>query len=232
MINILCWKWRSDPTLRAQFTSEHVNIFASMIARNTTVPYKLTCITDDSEGIDSSVNIMPIWDYPIVSGKNPKKPNCYRRLRIFSNEAKELFGERVISIDLDAVITRNIDHLLIRKEDFIGWHNPGGVRYQGSLTNLKTGTRTFIWNEFDPKKSPILAKDIVGTDQAWVTYRMSPDEAVYTPDRDGVYSYKKHIRNKETLPENACIVFFHGTPKPWFDGMARGYDWILNNWKL
>ncbi len=48
-INVVVFKW-STPGYRSQFTAEYVNIFAAMLARNTTVPYKLWCATDDPDG--------------------------------------------------------------------------------------------------------------------------------------------------------------------------------------
>lgn len=230
MISIICWKWRCNSPHRDEFTAVDVNSFYEMVKKNVTVPYKVICITDDAEGINPDIKILPIWKAPKVKILDPKKPNCFVRLRMFSEEAKELLGERIISIDLDCVITGNIDHLLTREEDFIGWRNPSGIPYQGSLIAHKTGTRKFLWEEFNPKTSPALANTKhKGSDQAWISYKLPNNEAVFTPAKDGVYSFKKHIRpNGGNLPSNACLVFFHGQPKAHSLGMERGYHWIKN----
>jgi len=165
------------------------------------------------------------------------KPNCYRRLKIFSEDAKNVFKvDRVISIDIDAVIVGNIDHILAREEEVIGWRNVSGVPFQGSLTSHKLGTRAYIWDDFI--KNPVIAREqakkYVGSDQAWVSHKLSPHEAIFTPAKDGVYSYKKSIipfSGGFKLPPNASIVFFHGFPKPEDLINNHNYKWIKDNYK-
>lgn len=236
MLHILCWKWGSNKDFRAQYYSQHVNILYAMLKRNLTIPFKLTCVTDDPIGVDSAINIYPLWNEPKVD-LPPMKPNCYRRLKMFSHDAKTMFGERILSIDLDCVIVGNIDDIVSRDEDFVAW-NKGGVPYQGGLILHRTGTRAYLWDEFDPKTSRALGKSkgYVGSDQAWISARLPEGEAVWTP-RDGILSYKAHVRGdpelKRTgeLPSGAKIVFFHGNPKNDAPGMDR-YKFIRDHWRL
>jgi hypothetical protein len=198
-----------------------VNILAAMLRRNVTIPYRLTCVTDNFEGLNSDIERVQLWSEPNIY-VNPKKPNCYRRLKMFSQEARKIFGERILSIDLDCVIVANIDSILDRSEDFVAW-NKRGVPYQGGLILHTTGTRSFLWDDFDPKESPKLGKanGFVGSDQAWISSKLPPGEGIWTPERHGVLSYKSHVRAKpeyvqtKKLPEGTKIVFYHGSPKPW-----------------
>lgn len=231
MINVLCWKW-NHPGYKTIYTADHVNIFAAMVRRNTKLDVQITCVTDDANGIDASITIVPIWTEPNFSIGETTKPNCYRRMKIFSDEARAMFGERVVSIDLDCCIVSNIDHILSRQEDFIGWRKSDGSRhYQGSLTSHKTGTRTKIWTEFKGAESRKAASYLVGSDQAWVSHCLGENEAIYTTHKDGVYSYRAHILKMGDLPGNASIIFFHGWPKP-FDAGMDNLNFIKQNYRL
>jgi hypothetical protein len=244
-ISILCWKWRAN--YKTTYTSDHVNIFAAMVRRNTTLPIKIYCITDDAAGVDLNLidEVVPLWNEPEIDINNFNKPNCYRRLKMFSKQAEQMFGERIISMDIDSVIVSNIDHILNRTEDFIGWRKSrGSVHWQGSLTSIRAGSRAFIWDNFNGMESRIAASRFVGSDQAWVSHSLlesGTENAIYTPHDDGVYSYREHItklykldKNGKVipkLPENASIVFFHGTPKPFTAGMEN-LQWIRDHYRL
>ena len=226
MLSVLTWKWKSDANARLQYTAEHVNIFSAMLKRNLTLPYKLYCITDDNRGLDKDIIYYPLWKEPNIK-LNSKKPNCYRRLKIYSWWAKDVFGERILSIDIDCVIVANIDSLLTRTEDFVAW-NKRGVPYQGGMVLHTPGTRAFLWDEFKFPESRQLGikKGYCGSDQAWVSARLPAGEAVWTP-ADGVLSYKSHVRNRG-LPSHAKIIFYHGNPKPW----QTNDDFLKEHWRL
>jgi len=236
-LGIVTWLWKPHKGYKSKYTVQDVNIFYNMLKRNSTIDYELFCVTDETEGFNADIKIIPIWQVPFMEINNKLKPNCYRRLKMYSSEAKEIFNvDRLISFDIDAVIVSNVDHILARKEDFIGWRNVTGVPFQGSLTSHRLGTRTFIWEDYiaDPIKARLDASYYVGSDQAWVSHRLTMadnKEATFTPKEDGVYSYKKSIRpNRNVLPSNASIVFFHGTPKQNDLGMGK-IDWIKENYK-
>lgn len=220
MLSVVVWKWKANSEYRQVYTADHVNRFRGMLSRNLTLPHRLVCVSDDFEGLNPDIIQVPIWDFPKVEIKG-NKPNCYRRLRMYSKEAREILGERILSIDLDCVIVANIDSLVDRSEDFVAW-NKGGVPYQGGMILHTPGTRTFLWDEFDPVESRALgkAKGYCGSDQAWVSARLPAGEAVWTA-KDGVLSYKASIRSNVhhaktgELPPGTKIVFFHGNPKPW-----------------
>lgn len=211
-LNVICWKWKG---WRDVYTPDHVNALKTMLDKYLTIPHKLICITDDAKGIQCET--YPLWTKPFVKTEI-NKPNCYRRLWLFSEEAKKIFGTFVLSIDLDCIILKPIDSL-ITKDDFkicLGRANP----YNGSMWLHKTGTRTEVWDKFDPEKSPKLLKGLIncngkkysGSDQAWLSYILG-QEKTWT-SKDGVYAYDWHIKDK-SIPSNAKIIFFPGAVKPW-----------------
>jgi hypothetical protein len=217
MITIVCWKWESAKEYRSKFTSEHVRTLASMIARNTTVPYRIVCVTDDVKSVWGIPKVEPfeIWKEPEVFVPSPHT-NCYRRLKLFDKDLpRNIFGSRVLSIDLDCVIVGNIDHILTEKSDFCGW-SMKVMPFNGSLWSLKVGAKPEVWDDFKGQESRDMASALgyLGSDQAWMSYKLNNSGKQYTPENHGVFSWKRHIKGKG-LPENASIVFFHGVPDPW-----------------
>ena len=211
MITILLWKWRQK-NYRSRFTAENVNTMVNMIGRNLDIPHRFLCITDDPTGVKCET--YPLWKEPNINLPQGK-PNCYRRLKVFGDFGKEL-GDRLMSIDLDAVITGNITQIVDRKEDFVIWGDVAiNTLYNGGFWIMTPGTRSQVWDKFTPQ-APEITKNlrIVGSDQAWVSHVLGPGEAMWTTE-DGVYSYRNHLR-KGTLPKppNARIVFFHGPENP------------------
>jgi len=236
-LTIVCWKW-SQPGYKLSFTSQHVNILASMIRRNYKRPHRIVCITDEPKGIVDDVETFPLWDdhasVPNISGKH--LPSCYRRLRIFDPAiAEALDAKRILSIDLDVVFTGDVSHILTRPDPFIGWKVPGvhvPEVYNGSMFLFTPGPYSWIWETFDPFKSPRLAKQAgyQGSDQAWISYCLKAREPGWGK-HDGVYSYPRDIRAMMRLPTDARLVIFHGARKPWDQRHSRDRVWIQKHYK-
>lgn len=239
-ITFVAFKWRPRTGYRTTFTAEHVRILRNMIARNYHGPMRFLCITDDATGLDD-IETIPLWDewanVPSVHGTS--YPSCYRRLRLFAPDAHELLGveagSRVVAMDLDMVITRDITPLFDRPEDVVLWGESDfkSQWYNGSLWMLRLGTRPKVYTSFDPKRSPSLAYKSGGrgSDQGWFTHILRPREATWGR-ADGVYSYRKHIHPvaDHPLPENARIVAYHGKEKPWMY-VGQQDAWCREAWR-
>lgn len=197
-LNVCVFKW-STPGYRSQFSPEYVNIFAAMLARNTTVPYKLWCITDDADGLDSSIEALELWPNPVPSYGDSNAPNCFRRLFMFSREIAEALGPRWMWSDLDCVITGNIDAILTDESDFRIWRPSGDTsRCNGSLVLHRAGTMTQVWDEFSPAKVGTIEEfraqtNHLGSDQAWLSRYLTPETPTFGED-DGVFAFRK-LRN-------------------------------------
>ena len=229
MISVVTWKWKPAAGYRSKFGPENVNTLAAMVARYYRKPHRFICVTDEPAGIDSRIEVVPLWEQfsELKNPSGPANPSCYRRLRMFSKDAEDFFGPRFVSLDLDCVIAGDLSPLWDRPEDFVAWSdtNPR-THYNGSMMLLKAGTRTPIWDEFDPRTSPNAAKRAghFGSDQAWISYRLGSGEATWGT-RDGVYSYRNHLRGANSLPANARVVMFHGQIDPW-SPQAQRLPWV------
>ena len=100
MIDIVTFKWNQDG-FRNKYTAEHVNRLAEMVKRNTTLPYRFVCVTDDPKGIREDVHVIKLWENPAPQYGTLKRPNCFARLKMFAEEAKAQFHERIVWMDLD-----------------------------------------------------------------------------------------------------------------------------------
>lgn len=230
MITVACWKWEPAPGYRSKFDAESVNTLRAMVARHYRKPHRFVCVTDKPDGIDSSVEIVPLWnDYADVpSPHGGHNPSCYRRLKAFAPEIESVFGKRFVSLDLDTVIVGDLAPLFDRPEDFIIWGetNPKSF-YNGSMWMMNAGARKQVWERFDPKTSPREAKAAgrFGSDQGWISHVLGKGEATWGR-QDGVYSYRVHLAPfGAALPKNARVVMFHGKVDPW-SYEAQHVPWI------
>lgn len=231
MISFVTWLWKT-PNYRTAFTAEHVNVLAAMIRRNYIIPCRIICVTNDATGIDPRIEIVPDReDFKDVASPHGKgNPSCFRRLRLFHPDAASDFGPRIVSIDLDSVITGDLRPLFDRPEEFVGWADAlRPAQYCGSLTLLTAGARPRVWTDFDPERSPREAKAAgnLGSDQGWISHCLGKGEAQWT-QADGVYSYRWDKVRGGPLPANARIVFFTGEPKPWAE---MGVAWVREHYR-
>lgn len=234
MLSVVCFKWKPYPGYRSKFESAHVNVLRAMVERHYSKPHRFICITDDPEGLDSRVEVVPLWDdfSQMQSPHGRRYPSCYRRLKMFSPEIKDLVGERFVMMDLDCVVVGDLEPLWDRDEDFVAW---GGTNrtthYNGSMMLMTAGARKQVWEEFDPDISPIKSVNAgqFGSDQGWISFKLGKGEAMWDTS-DGVYSYVVHLSpRRELLPKNARLVFFNGKIDPWsYD--AQRLAWVRKYW--
>lgn len=236
MLTVLCWRWRPRPGYRSKFEPATVNILRRMVARHYPDPHRFACVTDDPEGLDPEVEVIPAWnDFAgIPSPAGGMNPSCYRRLRMFDPAIGAVFGPRFVSLDLDLVVTGDLRPLWNRSEDFVIWgdSNPRTF-YNGSMILMTAGARSHVWTRFDPVSSPKASRAAghFGSDQGWISHCLGPHEMKWTK-ADGVYSYRYQIveRLGGQLPANARLVVFHGKPDPW-DSEPQRRAWVRQHWQ-
>lgn len=234
MLDFVCFRWKPDPGYRSQFGPETVNTLRSMLVRNYRKPHRLTCVTDDPAGIDPRVRVLPLWS-DFANIPNPmgfRNPSCYRRLKLFSPEARYLIGPRFVALDLDVVITADVAPVFDRPEDFVIWGDTHPQTfYNGGLMLMTAGARPQVWETFDPKASPLRTKrsGAFGSDQAWISYCLGPNEKKWTI-KDGVYSWRNHLKRRGgMLPPDARVVLWHGSQDPWREG--QGIAWVREHYQ-
>lgn len=218
----------------------------AMAARHLPIPHQFVCITDDAEGLDPRIEAVPMPQHTFDELVNPHQfkydrarswgekkyfPSCYRRLWMFSGEAKAL-GERVLALDVDVVVTGSLLPLVDRDETFVGWCDERNTkpRVAGGAYLLTTGAHTDVWTDFWPATSPQIAADAgySGSDQAWMSYKLQG-----IGGRWGRADGLSKITWLDGEPdEETRLVFTAGHSPPWSRDVQRRYGWLMKFWTL
>lgn len=254
MISFVCWKW-TDPRVGRLFTSAHVNVLARSIARHYRRPHRVVCVTDDPEGLAPEVTHVPMprtgFEHLINPAEKPAPaftrarrgaprqpkpfPSCYRRLWNFSIQARELLGDRIFCLDIDAIVCGDLAPLVDRSGSFVGWHDErfGWNKFAGGAYMMTTGMHADVWIEFDPERSPEIAAAAgnSGSDQAWMSYKLFPivPTTQHWSARDGLLKLK--WLNGARPPATARIIFTNGHAPPWDPEVQRHHPWIKDHWQ-
>lgn len=132
-------------------------------------------------------------------------------------------------VDIDMVITGNIDHLLDHKTDFVGWRPRQswghGPRLGGGMYLMKTGSHTEVYEDFKGHESIAEAREagFRGSDQAWISHKIYGQVDLW-PHSAGIYSVRDL---KLRLPADARLVQFNGRVKPWQSPLP----WVRKHWR-
>lgn len=243
MLNVVTFLW-SKPGYRSKFTLDHVATMARMVRRHYTGKHRLICFTDQLGGSEPCFMLdkeaphilYPLWtdyaDVPHPTGAH--NPSCFRRLRLYSNWAREHIGARILQIDLDMVLTGDVTPLWDRTEPFVFWQdqlNRHG-RINGAMQLITPGVRDDVWSGFDPARAAVEGRKEGqwGSDQGWLAANFPPGSHGAFTAQDGAVSWRVHCKPQGgALPAGARVVIFHGAEDPWT--LAASVPWIKENYR-
>lgn len=240
MSAIVTWLWHGERDYRP----EHVALLGDMIRRFCEDQYRLVCFSE-MEGDHGAFEVFPLPEATEVLQdlRTPEAghfPTCYRRLWLFSEDAASFFSSgKVLLTDVDALVIGDLAPLFEYDEDFIGWRPPlaWGTedRFAGGMWLHRTGTRLDVWEDFiaEPETAIGQAKaaGFRGSDQAWLSYKLTPDCPCW-PLGAGVHSIREWnkrrrggVRNPVDLSSAIC-VHFNGILKPWDEACQEKHPWV------
>lgn len=217
--SILTIKWGSA------FSAEHVNILFHAARDNSTVDFQFVCLTDDPKGLDGRILSFPI---PMAGlSEFPKAEGAWPKVCLFHPDLCDIM-EQVLFLDIDTVITQNIDPF---------FEDPGN-----KLRMLSCGPR---WKYFDPTKDTHPASGVMAynmkhhvnifdafqKDTASAYARFVVEQAFVGAEAhevdyfplEWIQSFKYHLRRQylvdliaSPLPpaKETRMVAFHGYPRP------------------
>jgi hypothetical protein len=232
---VVCTYFWSDPARDSQrrgytFRHEHVHILKSMVARHLSLPHRFVCVTDDKiDGIDC---------VPLDWRRHVPGTVCIRLMQHNGEWARANLGERILSLDLDVVITGSLDHIAARTEPAVFWRNPnfglpGRAFYQSSVQLFSAGVRQELWDDFIPGQTDRWFNwRFGGKEQAWISERLEWNEAHFDANW-GIYGAGR-LGSKgvgSELPENACIVSFPGAREPSQPQVQIDHPWVSRFYK-
>lgn len=197
MVTVMCVLWGD------KFSKDYVYNLKSAIERNTTVPYKFVCLTDQVlEGVDTLI-------------LRPGLEGWWNKMQLFDGRIKG----RIVYLDLDTLITDNIDWLLTYDGPFAGIEDLGSVnshqqhlkgKFQSGVMAWESGEADWVWNDFNFRKVLTTSafrgdgeylESIIPTHKRALLQRVFPQQ---------IKSYKYDV-----YPNNigkSSIVCFHGRP--------------------
>lgn len=232
MLVVLTYLWSDRASVhKFEYGADDVRRLKRMVKRHLSVPHEFAVVTDRPHLFDRDGDIRPIPldNTKVVPG------TCFGRLMTFRPDGQNIFGERVLQIDLDTLIVGGMDPLVDRDEDLVLWRNPsripwdkptmpGRPYYNTSLLLHRCGTRPSVWLKFDPQNPK--CRD----DQWWLSERLGPD-VPYWDGSHGVYRLGRPDTPGSgvmgSLPENARVVTFPGSEGKWHEEHIREHNpWI------
>lgn len=228
MLTVLTWFW-VQPKGRTAYQPFHVNIWAAMVRRHLKMPHRIACVTDTPEGIDPSIEIIaPPKEFEDVriASWGEHRPQCHRRLVMFRPDASEFFGERFVCMDLDCIISGDLDPFFDTDADFKMMCGTECNRpYNGSMMLITAGARPQVYHDFTPEGATEAGNRFIGSDQAWIAHRLGPNESKWTLD-DGLIWFGR----KRT--DDTRLMFFPGAEKPWSFAEHSDDPWYGMHYRL
>lgn len=205
----------------SKYNVGHVKNLHKMVKKNLPGKFQMFCVTDREEILsDTELEFLPI--------RNPNNyPGWWSKINIF-----ELSRQPSIYFDLDVIIPGSLEPLIKYTQNDMAmpmnWALSGHGGFQSSVICWKGGARGLAW-AFQEHR---IGKPENGNygyyaedsgvkhwgDQEYLTYHYKDKITEIEPGI--VISYKYHAR--QTLPEKACVVAFHG--KPDYDEV--NHEWI------
>jgi hypothetical protein len=222
MLTVATWLWGT------KYSDSYVDKLFASLRRNLKQPTRFMVVTERARDIvlPDGVERHAIKDEDLCSVKG-----CFARLRMFDPgwQANRGIKDRLVCIDLDAVVTGPLDTLFDRPGDFHilqGCNTSNPCLYNGSMMMLSAGTNASVWTEFSLEAATALPYDSFPDDQGWLAAKL-PNAAAWTAS-DGVYAFQKRgwPRGNE-LPANARVVAFPG----WRDPSKFDLPWIQTHWR-
>lgn len=239
---VVLWKWQGKADVARSYNYEHVNALARSIRNNTPgMDVRITCVTDDVKGIHDA-EAFPLWPDcgELKNATKPTLPSCYRRLKLYDpytqREMGITRGQRIVSIDLDTLVTGDLKQVLHKEGAFVGWKLAGTHHphvYNGSFQMFTAGTLDDVWKDFDPDRSPTVARNqgFLGSDQSWLSMKLIDREGCTDIPYPVFASYPLHCRRLGNFNAKHRLVFFHGRGKPWHPEVQRDSAWISRYWR-
>lgn len=229
MLFICTWRWGT------KWKPHYAERLYAGIKRNLSPKWAITVlITDQPETCDFDI-VAPIdqIDRPLLA-----LPGCLARMRMFDRAWQDRLGarpgDRIICIDVDAVIVGRLDPLFEGEFEFEneftimqGFNTTNPCPFNGSLWMFRAGERHDVWDDFSLDAYSIRNVPVhaIPDDQGWLHHKF-PKAGAYGPE-NGVYAFKKRTW-PGYLPENARVVAFPGRDPAAY---VNKCEWVRQHWR-
>jgi hypothetical protein len=162
-------------------------------------------------------------------------PGCFVRLRMFSQHFQKLYcidpGSRVVCLDLDLIVTGELDPLFDRTESLVilkGANAANPCPFNASVLMFRAGEHRYLWDDFSLEAAAKIPQYEFPDDQGWIHFN-DPSAAVWQcGSPSGIYAFRKPGWPKDDkLPADARIVAFPGKRDP---AQFTHLPWVRQYW--
>lgn len=247
-VNVLCLKWGT------RYGPHYVNTLFSSVSRHLARPFNFYCCTENAQGLDPAIRIIPFPENP---GVKRGWPDILVKLVVTRDGFGEMTGPTLF-LDLDVVIMDDIgcffdykpgEYCIIhnwvhRRKALMGRKPAVG---NSSIFRFDAGRSNHVYETFLREIDQAENRALFNTEQAFLTHAMG--RVNWWPD-EWARSYKWNCRPVFPLnlfvapkPPRGCrILVFHGRPDP--DEAIRGYTghkihhstlpapWVAEHWRV
>jgi len=220
MITVACMLWGDWPA-----GEDYVTRLYNGVKKHLKQDFRFVCMTDWPilVGVPEAVEILPL-----------PCPHFKRNLRkmVYYQPHNGLHGQ-VLAVDLDNVVTGSLDDIASYRGRFCtleDLYDGNGVA-GGGLIGFDAEDRSLADALYYPvvaNPDEIAMQTAGGSERHWFRRRMhSPDfwQKLYPGQ---IVSAKPDRKVRETIPEEARMVCFHGRHKP---HDYTHLEWVKQNWK-
>jgi hypothetical protein len=225
----ICTKWGS------KYPSTEVNRLYQALARVSTGPFSLHCVTDDPAGILPAVQVLPIPDLPVIGNEEMK--HGWRKLSLFSPALRSCLDGPMLYLDLDVILLKPLDDFFVHDMAFAVIKDYKRFRWR----NFRTGnTSVFFYDAgrdygvYDRLiEQGERVRERFRNEQEFLTDVMWQQGLLNYWPRAWCVSYKYHcipafpfsLWREPSPPPDARVLVFHGRPKPEEAMRGAGGKW-------
>lgn len=210
-LNIVCFYWQGNIKSgweNPRVGAKYINNLYLGVRKHLTLPFRFFCF--HQRGLQMKEVGKEIEKITFDS------PSWYRRIpkmKIFDKDIP--LDGRIVTFDLDVIITGSLNDICSYKGDFMtrgSFKDP--TRSGGDIVSFEAKKYPF-WDMVQ-EEHPLIISSKGNERVIFRKYFKDPDKNIdyiqlLYPDQ--IYSYKHHVRNTGTIPENCRILSCHGKPR-------------------
>jgi len=246
--HVLCMKWGT------KYGPEYVNRLYAMVRRHLTGDFRFICLTDDSSGIRSEVQCLPIpaLNVQLAPGQ---RDGAWKKLTTFDAHLCQQYGLRgtALFLDVDVVVVGALDDFFRQPGEFLiiqdyprWWRFGRRIIGNSSVYRFALGAHVDVLDYFRAHMDAVQAR--YRNEQTFLSHFLHQQgKLAYWPPA-WCPSFKYHsippwpvnYWRAPTLPPEARIMIFHGECNP-PDALAgqrnrrlrfiQPAHWVAEHWR-
>lgn len=249
-VNVVCIKWGQ------KYGPHYVNNLYRGVSRFMDRDFRFICFTDNSDGIDSGVEIQPLpvepFEHAYEYGRTREgRKGAWRKISLFKPGLAGMQGQ-MLGLDIDVVVTGPLgpiidfapERVAFRREwRYARFGRQGG---HGSVFTFNPSLHPYLYNDF--ASDPIRMIDMhKGSEQYYSSMtalrhgQLSylPNELVCSYKRDLLPVFPVNLFRQPQPPKGCSVLCFHGKPsiEEALTGVSRplryrakGFEWLKDYW--